>query len=49
MNRGRVEAPGHIDSPGVQHSSTAEIISQKFKEFACHSCSSSSALFTYLL
>ena len=33
LNGGRVETPGHINSPGVQHSPAAEIATQQFKEY----------------
>lgn len=36
VNSGRAEAPGHSNSPGVQHSSTAEIASQQLKELILH-------------
>lgn len=37
LNCGRAETPGHSNSPGVQHSSTAEIAAQQFKEHILHS------------
>jgi hypothetical protein len=36
VNCGRGKAPGHIISPGAQHSSTAEIASQKVYPSALH-------------
>ena len=36
-NHGRVETPGHSNSPGVQHSSTAEIAAQQLKKLILHS------------
>lgn len=38
---GRVETPGHSNSPGEQHSPTAEIAAQQFKEYVLHSDSPS--------
>ena len=35
-NRARAEAPGHSGSPGVEHSSTAEIASQQRDKPAAH-------------
>ena len=35
-NYGRAEAPGHLNSPGVQHSSTAEIAAQQLSKHVLH-------------
>jgi hypothetical protein len=39
--RGHDKLPGHTDSPGVQHSSTAEIAAQQFLETCVHAGPSS--------
>ena len=36
-NHGRAKAPGHISSPGVKHSSEAEVSAYKLKEIIFHS------------
>ena len=36
QNRGRSTAPGHMDSPGIAHSSKAKISSQKFHKKVLH-------------
>lgn len=35
-NYGRAEAPGHLNSPGVRHSSTAEIAAQQLSKHVLH-------------
>lgn len=37
LNHGRAKAPGHISSPGVKHSSKAEVSAYKLKEVIFHS------------
>jgi hypothetical protein len=33
---GRDDAPGHMDSPGAQHSTTAEIAAQQLLKIVAH-------------
>ena len=49
VNSGRTETPGHINSPGVQHSSTAEIASQQIQEYIFHPDSPSLFHSTYFI
>jgi hypothetical protein len=36
VNHGHSKAPGHIDSPGVQHSSTSEVAPQNVQQITLH-------------
>ena len=46
---GRVETPGHINSPGVQHSTTAEIAAQQAVQSLLHGYGLLSLNLSYLL
>jgi hypothetical protein len=46
---GHDKLPGHTDSPGVQHSSTAEIAAQQFLETCFHAGQSSFSQFNLFI
>ena len=49
VDSGRVETPGHISSPGVQHSTTAEIAAQQTVQSFLHGYGLLSLNLSYLL